>query len=176
MPDLVLSSDPHCSHFSYFERCYDIDLRDIVASPEKRHWPPGDIDLPNIEVIEPFEPSIFLILHFKKSHPLFWFSAKPLLMLQSLKRILKLNIDDYRVHFCVARFQLFVESNQGTMAEPVAQVIAEQAKEIFSVKSAKERNELFMQKNSSSLDHRVVGKNIKYVLVWNGLVYWNDVF
>ena len=86
-------------------------------------------------------------------------------MLQSLKRILKLNVDDYRVHFCVARFQLFVESNQGTMAEPVKQVIAEQAKEIISVKSAKERNELFMQKNSSSLDHRVVGKIIKYVLV-----------
>ena len=79
-------------------------------------------------------------------------------MLQSIKRILKLKIDDHRVHFCVARFQHFVESNQGTMAEPVKQVIAEQAKEIFSIKSAKERNELFMQKNISSLDHRVVGK------------------
>jgi hypothetical protein len=47
------------------------------------------------------------------------------------------------------------------MAEPVKQVIEEEAKDIFSLKSSKERNELFMQKNSSSLDHRVVGKNTK---------------
>ncbi len=44
------------------------------------------------------------------------------------------------------------------MSEAVKAVIDSEGKDIFSVKSAQARNEQFMQKNSSSLDHRVLGK------------------
>ena len=79
-------------------------------------------------------------------------------MLQSIKRALKLNVSDPRIHFCLSRFQFFVEKNGAKMSDAVKQVIDLEAKDIFTVKSAKIRNEEFMQKNSSSLDHRVIGK------------------
>ena len=44
------------------------------------------------------------------------------MMLQSLKRALKLNVDDARLGFSIARFQNFVEKNAATMAAPVKQV------------------------------------------------------
>ena len=53
---------------------------------------------------------------------------------------------------------MFVERNGAKMSEAVKAVISSEAKDIFSVKSAQARNEQFMQKNSSSLDHRVFGK------------------
>ena len=90
----------------------------------------------------------------------FLLSDKPLLMLQSIKRALKVNTEDPRLHFCLARFQLFVEKNGPTMAEAVKKVIETEGKDIFSIKTAKARNDQFMQKNSSSLDHRVIGKVI----------------
>lgn len=49
-------------------------------------------------------------------------AGKPLLMLQSLKRAMKVNADDARVSFSVCRFQHFVEKNASTMPDPVKQV------------------------------------------------------
>jgi hypothetical protein len=39
-----------------------------------------------------------------------------------------------------------------------SQVINDEAKDIFSVKSAKARNDEFMQSNSASLERRFLGK------------------
>ena len=110
--------------------------------------------------IQDFYNIIFSLINFVNLKPIFkMLSDKPLLMLQSIKRALKLNTEDPRLHFCLARFQLFVEKNGNKMAEAVKKVIENEGKDIFSLKTAKARNDQFMLKNSSSLDHRVLGKS-----------------
>ena len=89
-----------------------------------------------------------------------------MLMLQSLKRALKLNVDadDARLYFCVCRFQHFIEKNSSAMAQPVKEVINVEAKNILSIKTAQARNEQFMQNNASSLEHRFIGNFISDLL------------
>jgi len=78
-------------------------------------------------------------------------------MLQSIKRALKLKSEDPRLHSCLVRFQFFFEKNEASLPGPVKEVILAEGQEIFSFKSAQERNEEFMQKYSHSLEHRVIG-------------------
>jgi hypothetical protein len=78
-------------------------------------------------------------------------------MLQSIKRALKVDATHPQVHGCLIRFQKYIEVN--AMVGPVKKVLEQETKTIFSTKTAKERNEQFMQKNGKTLDHRVVGKN-----------------
>ena len=89
---------------------------------------------------------------------LFLFTEKPLLMLQSLKRMLKVDASDPQVHGCLIRFQNFVEVNSKGFAGAVNQVIDQETQSIFTTKSARERNEQFIQSHSKTLDHRLVGK------------------
>ena len=65
---------------------------------------------------------------------------------------------------------MFVERNGAKMSEAVKAVIDSEAKDIFSVKSAQARNEQFMQKNSSSLDHRVLGKTFVTSVTMGNLI------
>ena len=85
-------------------------------------------------------------------------TEKPLLMLQSLKRMLKVDASDPQVHGCLIRFQNFVEVNSKGFAGAVNQVIDQETQSIFTTKSARERNEQFIQSHSKTLDHRLVGK------------------
>ena len=88
---------------------------------------------------------------------IYYRKGKPLLMLQSIKRALKVNPSDPRLHGCLIRFQKFVEENSST--GPVKQVVDQETQSIFtSTKSARERNDQFIQSHSDLLDHRVVGK------------------
>ena len=79
-------------------------------------------------------------------------------MLQSLKRMLKVDASDPQVHGCLIRFQNFVEVNSKGFAGAVNQVIDQETQSIFTTKSARERNEQFIQSHSKTLDHRLVGK------------------
>ena len=77
-------------------------------------------------------------------------------MLQSIKRALKVDPSDPKVHGCLIRFQKFIEEN--SIAGPVKQVLDQETQSIFTTKLAKDRNEQFMQKNDAVLEHRVIGK------------------
>ncbi len=81
-------------------------------------------------------------------------------MLQSIKRAVKIDPEDPRVHGCIVRFQAFVADKEksDSLAGPVKQVLSSETTALFTTKTARERNEQFMQKDSKSLDHRVVGK------------------
>jgi hypothetical protein len=80
-------------------------------------------------------------------------------MLQSIKRALKLKSEDPRLHSCLVRFQFFFEKNEAQLPGPVKDVILAEGQEIFTFKSAQDRNAEFMQKHSSSLEHRVIGED-----------------
>ena len=86
------------------------------------------------------------------------FVEKPLLMLQSIKRALKVSSSDPRLHGCLIRFQRFIEDKSQGFPGPVNQVLDQETKSIFTTKTAKERNEQFIQSNQNKLEHRVVGK------------------
>ena len=77
-------------------------------------------------------------------------------MLQSIKRALKVDPTDPRLHGCLVRFQRFIETSTD-LAGPVKQVLGQETQSIFTTKTAKERNEQFIQKHRESLDHRVQG-------------------
>ena len=77
-------------------------------------------------------------------------------MLQSIKRALKVDPTDPKVHGCLIRFQKFIEEN--SIAGPVKQVLEQETQSILTTKTAKDRNEEFMQKNAAALDHRVIGE------------------
>lgn len=79
-------------------------------------------------------------------------------MLQSIKRALKVNPSDPRLHGCLIRFQRFIEDKSEGFAEPVKKVLDQETQSIFTTKSAKERNDKFLQTHQTKLDHRVVGK------------------
>lgn len=95
---------------------------------------------------------------------IYYRKGKALLMLQSVKRALKLNVTDPRIHSCLVRFQHFFERNESRMAEPVKEVIKSEGHEIFTYKSAKARNDEFMQNHPDSLDHRVIGAKMLALL------------
>lgn len=82
-------------------------------------------------------------------------------MLQSIKRALKVNSSDARLHGCLIRFQKFVEEKQGEFSGPVKQVLDQETQSIFTTKTARERNDQFLQTHQNLLDHRVVGKSLK---------------
>ena len=84
--------------------------------------------------------------------------GKPLLMLQSIKRALKVDPTDPKVHGCLIRFQKFIEEKESSIAGPVKEVLDRETQTIFNTKTAKDRNDQFMQKNASLLEHRVIGK------------------
>jgi hypothetical protein len=88
-------------------------------------------------------------------------SGRPLLMLQSIKRALKLKSEDPRLHSCLVRFQFFFEKNESILPEPVKDVIMAHGQEIFKFKSSHERNAEFMKIHNGSLDHRVIGEILK---------------
>merc|ERR1711863_215980 len=89
-------------------------------------------------------------------------------MLQSIKRALKVNASDPRLHGCLIRFQKFVEERSAGFAGPVNQVLDQETQSIFTTKSAKERNEQFIQSHSNTLDHRVVGKSVDRCMYLEG--------
>jgi len=95
---------------------------------------------------------------------IYYRKEKPLLMLQSIKRALKVNASDPRLHGCLIRFQKFVEERSAGFAGPVNQVLDQETQSIFTTKSAKERNEQFIQSHSNTLDHRVVGARMQALL------------
>lgn len=86
------------------------------------------------------------------------FPERALLMLQSIKRALKLKSNDPRLHSCLVRFQFFFENNATNLPGPVKDVILAEGQEIFTFKTAQDRNAEFMQKHSSNLEHRVIGE------------------
>ena len=90
------------------------------------------------------------------SFEIYYRKNKPLLMLQSIKRAMKVDPTDPRVHSCVVRLQKFVETSPD-LASPVKQVLGQETQSIFTTKTAKERNEQFIQKHRESQDHRVQG-------------------
>ena len=83
-------------------------------------------------------------------------------MLQSIKRALKVDPTDPRVHGCLVRFQRFIETSKD-LAGPVKQVLGQETQPIFTTKTAKERNEQFIQKHRESLDHRVQGTYFAFI-------------
>ena len=83
---------------------------------------------------------------------------KPLLMLQSVKRALKLSSDDPKVHMCVVLFQKFVQEENREFAGPVKSVLDQETKDIFGDITARTRNEEFIQKHKQSLNAAAVGK------------------
>jgi len=97
------------------------------------------------------------------SFEIYYRKGKPLLMLQSIKRALKVDPTDPRVHGCLVRFQRFIETSKD-LAGPVKQVLGQETQSIFTTKTAKERNEQFIQKHRESLDHRVQGAKMQVLL------------
>merc|ERR1712037_255619 len=81
-----------------------------------------------------------------------------------LKRMLKVDASDPQVHGCLIRFQNFVEVNSKGFAGAVNQVIDQETQSIFTTKSARERNEQFIQSHSKTLDHRLVGAKMQALL------------
>ena len=94
-------------------------------------------------------------------------------MLQSIKRALKVNPNDPRVHGCLVRFQRFIETSTD-LAGPVKQVLGQETQSIFTTKTAKERNEQFIQKHRESLDHRVQGKHFSRIFLWDFYNFFSD--
>ena len=92
-------------------------------------------------------------------------------MLQSIKRALKVNPNDPRVHGCLVRFQRFIETSTD-LAGPVKQVLGQETQSIFTTKTAKERNEQFIQKHRESLDHRVQGKHFSRIFLWDFYIFF----
>jgi len=96
---------------------------------------------------------------------IYYRKEKPLLMLQSIKRAMKVNASDPRLHGCLIRFQKFVEERGSGFAGPVNQVIDQETQSFFTNKStARERNEQFIQSHSNTLDHRLVGAKMQALL------------
>merc|ERR1712051_480022 len=126
--------------------------------PDKLERP----DEPLAEAIRFLTPLQMLASNSLSTHLLafeiYYRKEKPLLMLQSLKRMLKVDASDPQVHGCLIRFQNFVEVNSKGFAGAVNQVIDQETQSIFTTKSARERNEQFIQSHSKTLDHRLVGK------------------
>ena len=54
--------------------------------------------------------------------------------------------------------KLLEKNNSKGFAGAVNQVIDQETQSIFTTKSARERNEQFIQSHSKTLDHRLVGK------------------
>merc|ERR1719322_2088893 len=65
------------------------------------------------------------------SFEIYYRKGKPLLMLQSIKRALKVNPNDPRVHGCLVRFQRFIETSTD-LAGPVKQVLGQETQSIFT--------------------------------------------
>lgn len=92
---------------------------------------------------------------------IYYRKGRSLLMLQSVKRALSVAAagSDPRVHGCVIRLQKFVEDKSEGFSEPVRAVIDRETKGIFDKdKSARQRNEEFMQNNKDSLHAAFIGK------------------
>lgn len=90
---------------------------------------------------------------------IYWRKRRPLLMLQCLKRALKLDDglrDDPGVHECLVRFQKFVEDGKFS-SDKVRLVLEKETKGIFEGLKAKQRNDAFAKKHAKSLPHAVAG-------------------
>ena len=89
-------------------------------------------------------------------------------MLQSVKRAEALlkqqSKSDPRMHGCIIRFQKYVTDKMSTFSDAVQKVLMNETKNIFTVKSTRERNEEFMQENKKDYQCVVEGNTIMIVL------------
>jgi len=142
-----------------------------LDSPAKDDLVPDKLERPDdplAEAIRFLTPLQMLASNSLSTHlfafEIYYRKEKPLLMLQSLKRMLKVDASDPQVHGCLIRFQNFVEVNSKGFAGAVNQVIDQETQSIFTTKSARERNEQFIQSHSKTLDHRLVGAKMQALL------------
>lgn len=91
---------------------------------------------------------------------IYYRQEKVMLMLQSLKRAVKLNPNDPIVHRQLALFYDFVERNREKLSQPIRQVLKLEMDRILNLntdelKSALQLNEKLLETNKDSLVHRL---------------------
>ena len=90
-------------------------------------------------------------------------SGKPLLMVQSLKRALKVEPDHPEIHSCLIRLHRFLQKGElldESVSHPaVASVLKSEAETLFRghLKAAEPLNQDFLERNARSLPHLLQG-------------------
>lgn len=95
---------------------------------------------------------------------IYYRKGKLLLMLQSIKRALRLEPSNSLLHTCIVRFVELVSSKLESLDAPVAEVIVQAMKSFTLGRKAQEINDDYLKKNGNSLSALLQGARMMYYL------------